>query len=162
MLLSGNRPHAIPDIIFASQTGSSKIPVRTGLLKTRRTDAWDDPLIGDLVQHEQLTLTDLISILAAMKKVKNFVAESVPVISAKDHLKLVDAIGGNTARRIRQYLNLHRSKNALFGGGVNLRGSDGETVLGQLLDQGLFGVAVGEKKPQRTPGSKLTRLALNA
>lgn len=82
MLLSGNRPHAIPDIIFASQTGSSKIPVRTGLLKTRRTDAGDDPLIGDLVQHEQLKLTDMTSILAAMKKVKNFVAESVPVISA--------------------------------------------------------------------------------
>ena len=34
MLLRGNRPHGIPDVIFASQTGSSKIPVRTGLLTT--------------------------------------------------------------------------------------------------------------------------------
>lgn len=34
MLLRGNRPHGISDVIFASQTGSSKIPVRTGLLTT--------------------------------------------------------------------------------------------------------------------------------
>ena len=34
ILLRGNRPHGIPDVIFASQTGSSKIPVRTGLLTT--------------------------------------------------------------------------------------------------------------------------------
>ena len=34
MLLRGNRPHGIPDVIFAAQTGSSKIPVRTGLLTT--------------------------------------------------------------------------------------------------------------------------------
>ena len=34
MLLRGNQPHGIPDVIFASQTGSSKIPVRTGLLTT--------------------------------------------------------------------------------------------------------------------------------
>ena len=48
MLLRGNRPHGIPDVIFASQTGSRKIPVRTGLLTT---------------------LTDMTSIFAAMKKV---------------------------------------------------------------------------------------------
>ncbi|MEC8972420.1 MAG: chloride channel protein, partial [Verrucomicrobiota bacterium] len=30
----GNRPHGIPDVIFASQTGGSHIPVRTGLLTT--------------------------------------------------------------------------------------------------------------------------------
>ena len=35
-------------------------------------------------------------------------------------------------------------------------------MLGQALGQGLFGVAVGEKKPQRTPGGKLKRLAPNA
>ena len=71
MLLRGNRPHGIPDVIFASQTGSSKIPVRTGLLTT---------------------LTDMTSIFAAMKKVEDFVGESVPVVSAEDHLKLVGVI----------------------------------------------------------------------
>ena len=71
MLLRGNRPHGIPDVIFASQTGSRKIPVRTGLLTT---------------------LTDMTSIFAAMKKVENFVGESVPVVSAEDHLKLVGVI----------------------------------------------------------------------
>ena len=71
MLLRGNRPHGIPDVIFASQTGSRKIPVRTGLLTT---------------------LTDMTSIFAAMKKVEDFVGESVPVVSAKDHLKLVGVI----------------------------------------------------------------------
>ena len=34
LLLRGNRPHGIPDVIFASQTGGSHIPVRTGLLTT--------------------------------------------------------------------------------------------------------------------------------
>ena len=71
MLLRGNRPHGIPDVIFASQTGSRKIPVRTGLLTT---------------------LTDMTSIFAAMKKVEDFVGESVPVVSAEDHLKLVGVI----------------------------------------------------------------------
>ncbi len=71
MLLRGNRPHGIPDVIFASQTGSRKIPVRTGLLST---------------------LTDMTSIFAAMKKVEDFVGESVPVVSAEDHLKLVGVI----------------------------------------------------------------------
>lgn len=71
MLLRGNRPHGIPDIIFASQTGSRKIPIRTGLLTT---------------------LTDMTSIFAAMKKVEDFVGESVPVVSAEDHLKLVGVI----------------------------------------------------------------------
>ena len=71
MLLRGNRPHGIPDVIFASQTGSRKIPVRTGLL---------------------ITLTDMTSIFAAMKKVEDFVGESVPVVSAEDHLKLVGVI----------------------------------------------------------------------
>ena len=70
-LLRGNRPHGIPDVIFASQTGSRKIPVRTGLLTT---------------------LTDMTSIFAAMKKVEDFVGESVPVVSAEDHLKLVGVI----------------------------------------------------------------------
>jgi hypothetical protein len=67
MLLRGNRPHGIPDVIFASQTGSSKIPVRTGLLTTLTT------------------LTDMTSIFAAMKKVEDFVG-------AEDHLKLVGVI----------------------------------------------------------------------
>ena len=71
MLLRGNRPHGIPDVIFASQTGSRKIPVRTGLLST---------------------LTDMTSIFEAMKKVEDFVGESVPVVSAEDHLKLVGVI----------------------------------------------------------------------
>jgi CBS domain-containing protein len=71
MLLRGNRPLGIPDVIFASQTGSRKIPVRTGLLTT---------------------LTDMTSIFAAMKKVEDFVGESVPVVSAEDHLKLVGVI----------------------------------------------------------------------
>ena len=71
MLLRGNRPHGIPDVIFASQPGSRKIPVRTGLLTT---------------------LTDMTSIFAAMKKVEDFVGESVPVVSAEDHLKLVGVI----------------------------------------------------------------------
>ena len=71
MLLRGNRPHGIPDVIFASQTGSRKIPVRTGLLTT---------------------LTDMTSIFAAMKKVEDFVGESVPVVSAEDHLKPVGVI----------------------------------------------------------------------
>ena len=71
MLLRGNRPLGIPDVIFASQTGSRKIPVRTGLLST---------------------LTDMTSIFAAMKKVEDFVGESVPVVSAEDHLKLVGVI----------------------------------------------------------------------
>ena len=70
-LLRGNRPLGIPDVIFASQTGSRKIPVRTGLLTT---------------------LTDMTSIFAAMKKVEDFVGESVPVVSAEDHLKLVGVI----------------------------------------------------------------------
>ncbi len=39
-----------------------------------------------------------------MKKVKNFVAESVTVISTKDHLKLVDAIGGGS--RQEEYDNI--------------------------------------------------------
>ena len=71
MLLRGNRPHGIPDIIFASQTGSRKIPIRTGLLTT---------------------LTDMTSTFEAMKKGEDFVGESVPVVSAEDHLKLVGVI----------------------------------------------------------------------
>jgi CBS domain-containing protein len=38
------------------------------------------------------TLTDMTSIFAAMKKVEDFVGESVPVVSAEDHLKLVGVI----------------------------------------------------------------------
>ena len=36
--------------------------------------------------------TDMTSIFAAMKKVEDFVGESVPVVSAKDHIKLVGVI----------------------------------------------------------------------
>ena len=38
------------------------------------------------------TLTDMTSIFAAMKKVEDFVGESIPVVSAEDHLKLVGVI----------------------------------------------------------------------
>lgn len=69
--------------------GNSKISVRTGLLKIRRTDAGHDTLIGDLVQHEQLTLTEMTSIFVAMKKVKDFVFKSAPVISTENQLKLI-------------------------------------------------------------------------
>jgi hypothetical protein len=34
LLLRGNRPHGIPDVIFAPQTGSRKTPLHTGLLTT--------------------------------------------------------------------------------------------------------------------------------
>jgi CIC family chloride channel protein len=64
----------------------------TELLKIRRTDTGGDPLVGDLAQHEQLTLTDMTSIFSAMKKVEDFVGESIPVVSAEDHLKLVGVI----------------------------------------------------------------------
>ena len=59
---------------------------------SRHKPAKDDPVVGDLAQHEQITLTDMISIFAAMKKVEDFVGESVPVVSAEDHLKLVCVI----------------------------------------------------------------------
>ena len=62
------------------------------LLHIQRNPAKDDPVVGDLVQHEQITLTDMTSIFAAMKKVGDFVGESVPVVSAEDHLKLVCVI----------------------------------------------------------------------
>ena len=59
---------------------------------SRHKPAKDDPVVGDLVQHEQITLTDMTSIFSAMKKVEDFVGESVPVVSAEDHLKLVGVI----------------------------------------------------------------------
>ena len=62
------------------------------LLQIQRDPAKADPAIGDIAQHEQITLTDMTSIFAAMKKVEDFVGESVPVVSAKDHLKLVGVI----------------------------------------------------------------------
>ena len=62
------------------------------LLQIQRNPAKADPPVGDIAQHEQITLTDMTSIFAAMKKVEDFVGESVPVVSAKDHLKLVGVI----------------------------------------------------------------------
>jgi len=62
------------------------------LLQIQRDPAKADPAVGDIAQHEQITLTDMTSIFAAMKKVEDFVGESVPVVSAKDHLKLVGVI----------------------------------------------------------------------
>ena len=62
------------------------------LLQIQRDPAKADPTVGDIAQHEQITLTDMTSIFAAMKKVEDFVGESVPVVSAKDHLKLVGVI----------------------------------------------------------------------
>ena len=62
------------------------------LLHIQRNPAKDDPVVGDLAQHEQITLTDMTSIFAAMKKVEDFVGESVPVVSAEDYLKLVGVI----------------------------------------------------------------------
>ncbi|MDP6251206.1 MAG: chloride channel protein [Verrucomicrobiota bacterium] len=62
------------------------------LLHIQRNPAKDNPAVGELAQHEQITLTDMTSIFAAMKKVEDFVGESVPVVSAKDHLKLVGVI----------------------------------------------------------------------
>ena len=62
------------------------------LLQIQRDPAKAAPAIGDIAQHEQITLTDMTSIFAAMKKVEDFVGESVPVVSAKDHLKLVGVI----------------------------------------------------------------------
>ena len=32
LLLRGNRQHGLPDVIFAAQTGESKIPLRHGLI----------------------------------------------------------------------------------------------------------------------------------
>ena len=57
-----------------------------------------------------------------------------------------DGIEENPPRRVRRQLNLHRSKNALLCGGVNLRGSDAESVLGQAPSQGSLRVAVGKKE----------------
>jgi len=48
--------------------------------------------VGGLAKPEQITLTDMTSIFLAMKKVEEFVGESVPVVSARDHLKLVGVI----------------------------------------------------------------------
>ena len=62
------------------------------LLQIQRNPAKADPAVGDIAQHEQITLTDMTSIFEAMKKVEDFVGESVPVVSAKDHLKLVGVI----------------------------------------------------------------------
>ena len=62
------------------------------LLQIQRDPAKADPAVGDIAQHEQITLTDMTSIFEAMKKVEDFVGESVPVVSAKDHLKLVGVI----------------------------------------------------------------------
>ena len=62
------------------------------LLQIQRDPAKADPAVGDIAQHKQITLTDMTSIFAAMKKVEDFVGESVPVVSAKDHLKLVGVI----------------------------------------------------------------------
>ena len=62
------------------------------LLQIQRDPAKVDTTVGDIAQHEQITLTDMTSIFAAMKKVEDFVGESVPVVSAKDHLKLVGVI----------------------------------------------------------------------
>ena len=59
---------------------------------SRHKPAKDDPVVGHLAQHEQLTLTDMTSIFSAMKKVEDFVGESVPVVSAENHLKLVGVI----------------------------------------------------------------------
>jgi CIC family chloride channel protein len=78
-------------IVSAQQTFLGQATL-TELLKIRRTQAGDDPPVGDLAQHEQLTLTDMTSIFSAMKKVEDFVGESVPVVSAEDHLKLVGVI----------------------------------------------------------------------
>ncbi len=57
------------------------------LMKAQR-----DSTVGYLAGQEQITLTDMTSIFHAMKKVEDFVGESVPVVSAKDHLKLVGVI----------------------------------------------------------------------
>ena len=57
-----------------------------------------------------------------------------------------DGIEENPPRRVQRQLNLHRSKNALLCGGVNLRGSDAESVLGQAPSQGSLRVAVGKKE----------------
>ena len=62
------------------------------LLQIQRDPAKVGTTVGDIAQHEQITLTDMTSIFAAMKKVEDFVGESVPVVSAKDHLKLVGVI----------------------------------------------------------------------
>ena len=62
------------------------------LLQIQRNPDNPHPTVGELAQHEQITLTDMTSIFEAMKKVEDFVGESVPVVSAKDHLKLVGVI----------------------------------------------------------------------
>ena len=62
------------------------------LLNTQRNSPDVNPTIGSLAKPEQITLTDMTSIFLAMKKVEDFVGESVPVVSAKDHLKLVGVI----------------------------------------------------------------------
>ena len=62
------------------------------LLNTQHNSPDVNPTIGSLAKPEQITLTDMTSIFLAMKKVEDFVGESVPVVSAKDHLKLVGVI----------------------------------------------------------------------
>lgn len=62
------------------------------LLQAQRARDGADPPVGVLAKPEQITLTDMTSIFLAMKKVEEFVGESVPVVSARDHLKLVGVI----------------------------------------------------------------------
>ncbi|MDP7048312.1 MAG: chloride channel protein [Verrucomicrobiota bacterium] len=78
-------------IVSETDTYLGQITVNE-LLQIQRNPTKPDHAVGDLAQHEQITLTDMTSIFSAMKKVEDFVGESVPVVSAKDHLKLVGVI----------------------------------------------------------------------
>jgi len=49
-----------------------------------------------MAKPEHVTLTDMTSIFLAMKKVEDFIGESVPVVNARDHLKLVGVIPEGT------------------------------------------------------------------
>lgn len=62
------------------------------LLNTQRNSPDFNLTIGSLAKPEQITLIDMTSIFLAMKKVEDFVGESVPEFNAKDQLKLVGVI----------------------------------------------------------------------
>ena len=62
------------------------------LLNTQRNLPDVDPSLGSLAKPVKIILTDMTSICLAMKKVEDFVGESVPVVSAKNHPKLLGVI----------------------------------------------------------------------